>query len=71
MIHHVSIPAREPRHVAEVLAELMNGKCLPFRPLEGDFGALWRLRQHTGADFFEQRAPEYLRATKSRKLGWA
>jgi len=25
MIHHVSIPAREPRHVAEVLAELMGG----------------------------------------------
>ena len=39
MIHHVSIPAREPRHVAEVLAELMNGKCLPFRPLEGAFMA--------------------------------
>ena len=39
MIHHVSIPAREPQHVAEVLAELMNGKCLPFRPLEGAFVA--------------------------------
>jgi hypothetical protein len=39
MIHHVSIPAREPQHVAEVLAELMNGKCLPFRPLEGAFMA--------------------------------
>ena len=39
MIHHVSIPARKPQHVAEVLAELMNGKCLPFRPLEGAFMA--------------------------------
>ena len=39
MIHHVSIPAREPRHVAEVLAELMNGSCFPFRPLEGAFMA--------------------------------
>ena len=39
MIHHVSIPARDPRHVAEVLAELMNGKCLPFGPLEGAFMA--------------------------------
>ena len=39
MIHHVSIPAREPQHVAEVLAELMNGKCIPFRPLEGAFMA--------------------------------
>ena len=30
MIHHVSIPARDPRHVADVLAELMNGKAYPF-----------------------------------------
>jgi hypothetical protein len=39
MIHHVSIPAREPQHVAEVLAELMNGTCFPFGPLEGAFMA--------------------------------
>lgn len=39
MIHHVSIPAREPRHVAEVLAELMGGKCYPFGPLEGAYMA--------------------------------
>jgi hypothetical protein len=39
MIHHVSIPAREPQHVAEVLAELMNGKCIPFGPLKGAFMA--------------------------------
>jgi hypothetical protein len=40
MIHHVSIPAREPQHVAEVLAELMNGRCVPFSPLEGAFMAM-------------------------------
>jgi len=40
MIHHVSIPGREPEHVAEVLAELMNGTCFPFGPLEGDFMAV-------------------------------
>jgi hypothetical protein len=39
MIHHVSIPAHDPRHVAEVLAELMNGRCVPFGPLEGAFMA--------------------------------
>ena len=39
MIHHVSIPARDPRHVAEVLAELMRGRCHPFGPLEGAFMA--------------------------------
>jgi hypothetical protein len=30
MIHHVSISAREPQHVAEVLAELMGGRAYPF-----------------------------------------
>jgi hypothetical protein len=39
MIHHVSIPAREQQHVAEVLAELMRGKCYPFGPLEGAYMA--------------------------------
>ena len=40
MIHHVSIAAREPQHVAEILAELMTGKCFPFGPLEGAFMAV-------------------------------
>src|ERR1044071_7448681 len=39
MIHHVSIPARAPQRVATVLAELMNGKCFPFGPLEGAYMA--------------------------------
>ncbi|MBV9826002.1 MAG: hypothetical protein JO001_10025 [Alphaproteobacteria bacterium] len=39
MIHHVSIPAREPERVAQVLAELMGGKCFPFGPLEGAYMA--------------------------------
>jgi hypothetical protein len=30
MIHHVSIPARDPKHVADVLAELMKGRAYPF-----------------------------------------
>jgi len=30
MIHHVSIPAEDPRRVGTVLAELMGGKCYPF-----------------------------------------
>jgi hypothetical protein len=40
MIHHVSIPARNPEHVATVLAEVMGGRCVPFGPLEGAFMAL-------------------------------
>ena len=43
MIYHVSIPARDPEHVAGVLAEIMGGKRIPFGPLEGAFMA-------TGAD---------------------
>ncbi|HTZ37956.1 MAG TPA: hypothetical protein VMB84_18140 [Stellaceae bacterium] len=39
MIHHVSIPARDPEHVAGVLAEVMDGRCVPFGPLEGAFMA--------------------------------
>ena len=42
MIHHVSNPAREPRHVAEVLAELMGGTCHPVGPREGAFMAASR-----------------------------
>ncbi len=30
MIHHISIPAKNPLHVAEVLAELFKGYCAPF-----------------------------------------
>jgi hypothetical protein len=30
MIHHISISARDPKHVADVLAELMNGRTYPF-----------------------------------------
>jgi len=30
MIHHVSIPAMEPKRVAGVLAELMGGRSFPF-----------------------------------------
>jgi hypothetical protein len=37
MIHHISIPARDPKHVADVLAELMGGRTAPFGPLEGAF----------------------------------
>ena len=40
MIHHVSIPARNPEHVAGVLAEVMGGRSVPFGPLEGAFMAM-------------------------------
>ena len=56
MIHHVSIPAREPQHVAEVLAELMNGKCFPFGPLEGAFMAASGDANGTMIEVYPERA---------------
>ena len=41
MIFHVSIDADDPRHVAEVLAELWGGRAVPFPPvLKGSWVAL-------------------------------
>jgi hypothetical protein len=47
MIHHISIPARNPRHVTEVLVELFGGRLTGFGPYPNcyiawvgdDFGA--------------------------------
>ncbi|SMF38568.1 hypothetical protein SAMN06265365_102424 [Tistlia consotensis] len=41
MIHHFSLPARDPRRVAEVLAELIGGRAYRFTgPLPGAFMAV-------------------------------
>jgi hypothetical protein len=40
MIHHLSIAARDPKHSAGVLAEIMGGKSVPFPPNPGSFFAL-------------------------------
>jgi hypothetical protein len=45
MIHHLSIAARDPKHAAEVLAEIMGGKSVPFPPNPGSFFAL-QLDEH-------------------------
>jgi hypothetical protein len=45
MIHHVSMPARDPRHVAEVLAELLGGYAGPF---VGPFPGAWAVYQEDG-----------------------
>jgi hypothetical protein len=37
MIHHISIGARDPRHVADVLAELWQTRALPFPPVPGSY----------------------------------
>src|ERR1044072_5233346 len=45
MIHPLSIAARDPKHSAEVLAEIMGGKAVPFPPNPGSFFAL-QLDEH-------------------------
>jgi hypothetical protein len=40
MIHHLSIAARDPKHAAGVLAEMMGGTAVPFPPNPGSFFAL-------------------------------
>ena len=41
MLFHLSIAAREPRHVANVVAELWGGEALPFPPvMEGSWIAI-------------------------------
>jgi hypothetical protein len=46
MIHHISIPARDPQHVACVLAELMGGYAGPFI---GPIPGAWVVYQEDGA----------------------
>ena len=45
MIHHVSIPARQPEHVARVLAELIGGYAGPF---VGPIPGAWVVYQEDG-----------------------
>src|SRR5215467_10311355 len=56
MIHHVSIPARDPRRVAEVLAELMGGQCHPFGPLDGAYMAASGDRHGSMIEVYPERA---------------
>jgi hypothetical protein len=40
MLHHISIAVNNPQHVAEVLAEIMQGSVIPFPPNPGSYVAL-------------------------------
>jgi hypothetical protein len=40
MIHHISIAAEHPLHVAQVLAEIWHGQAAPFPPHPGSFMVL-------------------------------
>jgi hypothetical protein len=56
MIHHVSIPARDPQHVASVLAELLGGYSGPFiGPLPGAYVAYAEDEHGTGIEVYPER----------------
>src|SRR6185312_1445873 len=56
MIHHVSIPAREPERVARVLAELLGGYAGPFiGPIPGAFVAYAEDAHGTGVEVYPER----------------
>ncbi len=50
MLHHLSIPAREPERVARVLADLLGGDVTEFGPLPGSWIAWARDECGTAID---------------------
>ena len=53
MLFHVSIEADDPRHAAEVVAELFGGEALPFPPVTpGSWIALAGDDRGTGIEFY-------------------
>ena len=56
MIHHVSIPARDPERVARVLAELLGGYAGPFvGPIPGAWVAYEEDRHGSGIEVYPER----------------
>jgi hypothetical protein len=56
MIHHVSIPARAPEHVARVLAELLGGYAGPFvGPMPGAWAVYEEDAFGTGIEVYDER----------------
>lgn len=56
MIHHVSIPARNPEHVARVLAELLGGYAGPFiGPIPGAWVVYQEDDVGSGIEVYDER----------------
>lgn len=56
MIHHFSIPAADPRHVAHVLGELLGGYVGPFvGPIPGAWVAYANDEHGTGVEVYPER----------------
>lgn len=77
MIHHLSIPARDPRHVAQVLAELFGGVVTGFGPYRDSFIA-WAGDAHgtaievypVGTEMYPDPGPGQARFRASQASGF-
>ncbi|WP_066380139.1 hypothetical protein [Anabaena sp. CA = ATCC 33047] len=52
MIHHISISAENPQQVAQVLAEVLDGKAVPFFPHPGSYMVLPLDEHGTGIEIY-------------------
>jgi hypothetical protein len=52
MIHHISIAANNPQHVAQVVAEIIQGQVVPFPPHPGSYMAVAMDQYGTAIEVF-------------------
>jgi hypothetical protein len=52
MLHHISIAVQNPLHVAEVLAEILQGQVMPFPPHPGSYLTLAGDEHGTAFEFY-------------------
>ncbi|MCC5636381.1 hypothetical protein LC593_11025 [Nostoc sp. CHAB 5844] len=52
MLHHMSISVKNPQHVANVMAEIMHGRVVPFSPNPGAYMMLVGDEFGTGIEFY-------------------
>jgi hypothetical protein len=69
MLHHVSFAVHNPDHVAEVVAELMKGKAMPFPGHAGSFIALAMDSYGTAIEFLPKGS--ILKPTSEESSDWA
>jgi hypothetical protein len=68
MLHHVSFSVHNPGHVAEVVAELWQGKAMPFPGHPGSFIALAMDSYGTAIEFLPKGA--VLKPTSEESSDW-
>ncbi|ALF55961.1 hypothetical protein ACX27_28955 [Nostoc piscinale CENA21] len=52
MLHHISISVKNPQHVANVMAEIMHGRVVPFSPNPGAYMMFVGDEFGTGIEFY-------------------